>query len=122
MKRRPPRSTRTDTLFPYTTLCRSELAKQIRADPAYGRNGQPSLEEKPAIGKHQGIGCGTAKETIALDQQDARTHPGGSGSSTDPAGTPACDNNVEMIVANVTHHPHTQIGKASCRARVCQYV
>src|SRR3546814_16972096 len=23
MRRRPPRSTRTDTLFPYTTLCRS---------------------------------------------------------------------------------------------------
>src|SRR3546814_4243387 len=28
MIRRPPRSTRTDTLFPYTTLFRSELAKQ----------------------------------------------------------------------------------------------
>src|SRR3546814_11359778 len=27
MKRRPPRSTRTDPLFPYTTLCRSELAR-----------------------------------------------------------------------------------------------
>src|SRR3546814_13223738 len=26
MKRRPPRSTRTDTLFPYTTLFRSSLA------------------------------------------------------------------------------------------------
>src|SRR3546814_19163462 len=26
MRRPPPRSTRTDTLFPYTTLCRSELA------------------------------------------------------------------------------------------------
>src|SRR3546814_15085544 len=26
MQRRPPRSTRTDTLFPYTTLCRSEIA------------------------------------------------------------------------------------------------
>src|SRR3546814_9969345 len=25
MIRRPPRSTRTDTLFPYTTLCRSDL-------------------------------------------------------------------------------------------------
>src|SRR3546814_14224146 len=25
MIRRPPRSTRTDTLFPYTTLCRSHL-------------------------------------------------------------------------------------------------
>src|SRR3546814_4894677 len=44
MIRRPPRSTRTDTLFPYTTLCRSlrviyaaslpdpgELAKRIEA-------------------------------------------------------------------------------------------
>src|SRR3546814_10155770 len=26
MKRRPPRSTRTDTLFPYTTLCRSHTS------------------------------------------------------------------------------------------------
>src|SRR3546814_2428302 len=26
MRRRPPRSTRTDTLFPYTTLCRSVAA------------------------------------------------------------------------------------------------
>src|SRR3546814_14202601 len=26
MRRRPPRSTRTDTLFPYTTLFRSDLA------------------------------------------------------------------------------------------------
>src|SRR3546814_15043877 len=29
MIRRPPRSTRTDTLFPYTTLCRSSLASGI---------------------------------------------------------------------------------------------
>src|SRR3546814_14701026 len=50
MKRRPPRSTRTDTLFPYTTLFRSTLsggrvaslrdagsgkkAKSVRLDPA----------------------------------------------------------------------------------------
>src|SRR3546814_2832978 len=27
--RRPPRSTRTDTLFPYTTLLRSQLAHQV---------------------------------------------------------------------------------------------
>src|SRR3546814_11304801 len=26
MRRRPPRSTRTDTLFPYTTLCRSRAS------------------------------------------------------------------------------------------------
>src|SRR3546814_13767234 len=31
MIRRPPRSTRTDTLFPYTTLCRS--GAMVRIDP-----------------------------------------------------------------------------------------
>src|SRR3546814_8697271 len=39
MLRRPPRSTRTDTLFPYTTLCRS-LALKARP-PADGRGGAP---------------------------------------------------------------------------------
>src|SRR3546814_18547361 len=29
---RPPRSTRTDTLFPYTTLCRSALASQAELE------------------------------------------------------------------------------------------
>src|SRR3546814_14331313 len=29
MIRRPPRSTRTDTLFPYTTLCRSKLESDL---------------------------------------------------------------------------------------------
>src|SRR3546814_5961005 len=32
MIRRPPRSTRTDTLFPYTTLFRSELGTQLAPD------------------------------------------------------------------------------------------
>src|SRR3546814_13851778 len=34
MMRRPPRSTRTDTLFPYTTLFRSLLDEQLLADVA----------------------------------------------------------------------------------------
>src|SRR3546814_15016944 len=29
MRRRPPRSTRTDTLFPYTTLFRSDYIEQV---------------------------------------------------------------------------------------------
>src|SRR3546814_7796260 len=33
MIRRPPRSTRTDTLFPYTTLFRSALLQQIQEWP-----------------------------------------------------------------------------------------
>src|SRR3546814_16049568 len=32
MIRRPPRSTRTDTLFPYTTLCRSHLPSKLLGD------------------------------------------------------------------------------------------
>src|SRR3546814_3041599 len=38
MIRRPPRSTRTDTLFPYTTLFRSRRhAPRLRSQPARGR-------------------------------------------------------------------------------------
>src|SRR3546814_5973232 len=37
MIRRPPRSTRTDTLFPYTTLFRSRFARQ----PLFARNPVP---------------------------------------------------------------------------------
>src|SRR3546814_20201848 len=37
MIRRPPRSTRTDTLFPYTTLFRSQRQDRGRADEARAR-------------------------------------------------------------------------------------
>src|SRR3546814_6318844 len=41
MRRRPPRSTRTDTLFPYTTLFRSITTERLRGKEtgtAYGRD------------------------------------------------------------------------------------
>src|SRR3546814_2388946 len=41
MIRRPPRSTRTDTLFPYTTLCRSRGRPANRHRPSW-RNSQRS--------------------------------------------------------------------------------
>src|SRR3546814_3384290 len=41
MKRRPPRSTRTDTLFPYTTLFRSVRDTHERL--FYGRRGTPTV-------------------------------------------------------------------------------
>src|SRR3546814_15858212 len=52
MIRRPPRSTRTDTLFPYTTLFRS---KAERGAEAGGEDQQPDQ------GAHQG-----GKETLTL--------------------------------------------------------
>src|SRR3546814_6965705 len=45
MKRRPPRSTRTDTLFPYTTLFRSPRSRRRSTPgsaPPTGRSGSPS--------------------------------------------------------------------------------
>src|SRR3546814_4861755 len=47
MIRRPPRSTRTDTLFPYTTLFRSP-GGAYRIQPADGAAGQPSAVGRAA--------------------------------------------------------------------------
>src|SRR3546814_6488425 len=47
MIRRPPRSTRTDTLFPYTTLFRSVHAKaRRRGDKRYSRRARRVRREK----------------------------------------------------------------------------
>src|SRR3546814_4625993 len=43
MIRRPPRSTRTDTLFPYTTLFRSSRAKQRRGRAPIDERGAPQI-------------------------------------------------------------------------------
>src|SRR3546814_15785924 len=48
MIRRPPRSTRTDTLFPYTTLFRSEETRQRRQHVAPHCDGMPSPLQKRA--------------------------------------------------------------------------
>src|SRR3546814_3164742 len=53
MKRRPPRSTRTDTLFPYTTLFRSEPAGR---PPSVGGCGLAGLDQaiaEPWFGQHE---------------------------------------------------------------------
>src|SRR3546814_13594950 len=52
MIRRPPRSTRTDTLFPYTTLFRSRILAGSRASPARAapvRARTQWLDRKPAL-------------------------------------------------------------------------
>src|SRR3546814_7838746 len=51
MIRRPPRSTRTDTLFPYTTLVRSEFA----AAPAGAAVGAAELDELLAAERHAAV-------------------------------------------------------------------
>src|SRR3546814_11648070 len=47
MRRRPPRSTRTDTLFPYTTLFRSRCDASPDDVPAQRGAAMESLEKAP---------------------------------------------------------------------------
>src|SRR3546814_4541162 len=57
MIRRPPRSTRTDTLFPYTTLFRSQVAERHAADVAEEdprRVPVPHQEPRRRRRQHQG--------------------------------------------------------------------
>src|SRR3546814_11163977 len=52
MIRRPPESTRTDTLFPYTTLCRSVTATCVRVPVFVGHAKSINIEfERPISAK-----------------------------------------------------------------------
>src|SRR3546814_13421154 len=108
MVRRPPRSTRTDTLFPYTTLFRSsvERAGHVRHQ-----------QEELVVREH--MAAGPAR------QRTAETVP-----RLPLSGDPAIDGDriiegadaVALERGDALHQRHTKIGRASCRARVCQYV
>src|SRR3546814_16050347 len=56
MIRRPPRSTRTDTLFPYTTLFRSVVGAAERLDGAHLRDREGGRGAVPRAGEGGGGG------------------------------------------------------------------
>src|SRR3546814_3996353 len=60
MIRRPPRSTRTDTPFPYTTLFRSQALRNAAGKEHLGKNGQ-GLHHGIDQAKHLGL-AGTVGE------------------------------------------------------------
>src|SRR3546814_11857086 len=53
MQRRPPRSTRTDTLFPYTTLFRSFVDPSSFS--AYGQRAQTRTDHADLVARYLGI-------------------------------------------------------------------
>src|SRR3546814_3350347 len=55
MIRRPPRSTRTDTLFPYTTLFRSWFGRRPEAFSPFGRYLLARKRRRCASGPRQGV-------------------------------------------------------------------
>src|SRR3546814_17274606 len=92
MIRRPPRSTRTDTLCPYTTLFRSAFADQRLCRLFVPEPFAPQRRNRnqPVAAQPHDRG----EEAEALHTGDAR----------------------------IEHLASAEIGRASCRERVCQYV
>src|SRR3546814_19093490 len=100
MIRRPPRSTRTDTLFPYTTLFRSGeeylpkfwTKKEDIPDEAF------PIVCRTVLSGHSGVGI------VIADNRDDLV----------PANL-----YVKYVKKKEEYRVH-QIGRASCRERVCQ--
>src|SRR3546814_2875701 len=97
MIRRPPRSTRTDTLFPYTTLFRSELTGRIvvsyeaAARPAGGSEIviDPSADDPAEVLPAEGLDLGelvVQELAVALDP-----YPRAPGAEIPPEYRPAGD-------------------------------
>src|SRR3546814_20874862 len=107
MIRRPPRSTRTDTLFPYTTLFRSRAP--IASTSSNGKRGSrpkrtaasSSSITQPPQSRERAFRMEVSADDGLRDLGQVRVvreeqHLGGTGD--------------------------LEIGRASCRERVCQYV
>src|SRR3546814_2205665 len=80
MIRRPPRSTRTDTLFPYTTLFRSESTPAVATAAAAIA---PAVTEAatPDASQHDAEAQSDAKATANPESGDAKTEDGAAGRS-----------------------------------------
>src|SRR3546814_13176986 len=119
MIRLPPRSTRTDTLFPYTTLFRSWCRRtagrwRLRRFRSYGASG-PSEKGEDLSGGEAGLfrrrsGAGVARQVEAA-LPAGKDQLGGSlaGAALGPA------RNMQR-----PFDKGREIGRASCREKVCE--
>src|SRR3546814_15276510 len=119
MIRRPPRSTRTDTLFPYTTLFRSD---EVEAPAIVGCGvddaripQRETLLVDIGVGNLELIGLAAVRQSraeaqVAVTDRGRISEVGASGPF--------------RRVLNLTEIGDIgrQIGRASCRERVCKYV
>src|SRR3546814_12299861 len=115
MIRLPPRSTRTDTLFPYTTLFRSHRGAGFGARVAAV---EPDDVRPPAVtlGQEAAIDRGVGFGELALGRQVA---PGGHHRDIDAVRGGAVDHPVDLVPIIIFARPGA-IGRASCRERVCR--
>src|SRR3546814_17485678 len=125
MLRRPPRSKRTDTLFPYTTLFRSERHEQDqredqRADAE--RLGQRPARAEQRLGAVHAVTTDAAADPplLALLERDGRR-----GERRDRLGDQQVARVEFLFVDAAFQRPYAHrpdIGRASCREKGCQDV
>src|SRR3546814_9287309 len=143
MIRRPPRSTRTDTLFPYTTLFRSLDHRAIAHQRGEARTVERRRHrDQPQIGAQRGLRVEREREAeIAVEAafvdlvEQHRRHPGKLWIGLDAIDENALgDDRDARFRRALAVHPRRvakglarrlarlPIGRASCRERVWQYV
>src|SRR3546814_16888745 len=113
MIRRPPRSTRTDTLFPYTTLFRSRPKQTDKLLACRAPKGPPAPHGAPGLllyrpAPHRPDAAHCRKDSNS-SQPAAMARRLRDWSAAQPSSAPSGPS-------------MPQIGSASCRERVCQYV
>src|SRR3546814_17865792 len=106
MIRRPPRSTRTDTLFPYTTLFRSDIGFSCARQRGAYTDERGNDHEDARF-----MRCTRRPGTISVacaNRDRVVVVPGDTG---------------KVVAVEVSHGPDCRkIGRASWRERVCQHV
>src|SRR3546814_15834210 len=118
MIRRPPRSTRTDTLFPYTTLFRS-ISSFTMAGPSPAA--LPDMMEKAVARMDRiytdALTAGVLKtDTYLVLEKPVEREDLPEEVATEEEILPS------EIDGSVPATPAAEIGRASSRERVCQYV
>src|SRR3546814_17852669 len=115
MIRRPPRSTRTDTLFPYTTLFRSALgiaAVEGRTVPGVERSAQADSFDQVGIGDER------TPKGDRVRQPLAHFLLGGSPLITAGGDQDAGPGVAEEVSGGGRAIIEAEVGRASCRERV----
>src|SRR3546814_14189810 len=129
MIRRPPRSTRTDTLFPYTTLFRSKAQAHLVCNALDAGAASDEAVLILAFGaeprrRHDmaAMMAGEAVDEAVLD------HPCGAVRALDAVAAGAAERQrreaaaIEEEKALLALFEPVELGRQSCRDRVCQYV
>src|SRR3546814_13444900 len=120
MIRRPPRSTRTDTLFPYTTLFRSGLIRPFRHERE--RNILPlpfGFRPVGHLGGYMKKFARSGRIIAALVLGTSLTITASPAAFAKKKKTQTPDFTLSVAFRSASRELQTDIGRASCRERVC---